>query len=335
MFCTKNYATDIKDVPSAWVFSHYGNVPIERFNGDSFKVNSIFNPEDHTPSLSFYAKDIDPDDKTNIIYNYNDFSTGKKGSCVGFVVELFRINYAEAYRKIVDDYNVWISQGGIYVQGEIVVREKYKVTEYKTRGWSSLDAKFWTAYNIGSKLLARYNVKALSYYTMSRGDETFTVSGNHIYGYFTQEGLLYKIYQPFSDQKFIKVNSYIQGTDQVNGHRYLIYLSSLKDLMSFESLCLKMDTKAPDSENTLIPQEDVEMDIDSYHQVLVLFDTDKPGVDSANLYKEKYGIEPIFLNYGEKDLSDHFKRYGPNKVGKWLIPLIHKKINHNKWQQPQ
>lgn len=323
MFCTRNYSIDIKEVPIIWTFSYYGNIPVEQFNGDQFKIKSIFNTADNTPSLSFYLAQEGRVKK----YRFNDFSTGYKGSHIDFVMCKYGINYHAACIKIVNEYNDWLSKGGVYEEGNVVPKGKYKVTDYKIRKWTNLDALFWTKFNIGSRLLERYNVKPLSYYTMYREDNTFTVEGDHIYGYFTNDGLLYKIYQPYSSQKFIKICDYLQGSDQVKGNLFLIYLASLKDLMSFESLELKMDSKAPDSENTLISPDEVEKDKKNYRKILVLFDNDDAGIKSANLYKEKYDIEPVFLNYGEKDLSDHFNKFGPQKVSRWLIPLIHKKIN--------
>lgn len=320
MFSTKNQTLTVNEVPSAWVFSYYCNIPIDKLDGSSFKINSMFNPNDKTPSMSlFLSKDI---------YRFTDFSTGNKGNHVSLVMSLFKLDYTKACLKIINDYTEWVKGGGVYDKNNLVVKDKYKVTDYVIRNWSNTDANFWIPYNINSKLLDRYCVKPLAKYTMTKDDNSFDVSKPNIYGYFTKDGLLYKVYQPYNvESKFIKVQNYIQGSDQTKGNPYLIYLSSLKDILSYESFNLKTDTKAPDSENTLIPEDVIKQDLKTYKKVLVLFDTDDPGIKAANLYHEKYGIEPVFLNYGEKDLSDHVKTHGPQKVIRWLIPLINKKLN--------
>lgn len=321
MFITKNLVVNVKDISPAWVFSFYCNLPIDRFDGTDFKIKSPFNNTDTVPSFSLYTY------KGN--YKFNDFSTGKKGTYVNLVQELFHLSYGHACNKIINDYNTWILNGGSPININITVKEKYKVTDYKIRNWNTLDKDYWLSFNIGSKILDRYFVRPLSEYQMdNQSGNPYTFSYDYIYGYFMQDGSLYKIYQPYCvDRKFIKVKDYIQGSEQVEMNPYLIYLSSLKDIMSFASLKLKMDAKAPDSENTIICKEDIEFDKLLYKKLLVLFDNDDPGIKAAKKYEELYNIKATFLNYGEKDLSDHFKVFGAEKTARWLIPLINKHIN--------
>lgn len=320
MFNTKNLTANIKNIPSAWVFAYYCNVSIDKFDGTDFKINSVFTDTDITPSLSLYYY--------NNAYWFNDFSSGQKGSAIRLVELLFRLTTAEAMSRIVADYNGWVLGGGVYSENQIMVKDKYRVTGYDLRTWSSIDKGFWVPFNIGSKLLDRYCVKPLSRYQMDRaGADPLVFSNTKMYGYFDSSDNLCKIYQPNTDRKFIKVQNYIQGESQVLGRPYLLYLSSLKDIMSFESLKLDMDTKAPDSENTMLPQEVVEMDLQTYRRILVLFDNDEAGIKAANRYKEMYNITPVFLNYGEKDFSDHMKKFGRSKVARWIVPLIDKHLN--------
>lgn len=93
------------------------------------------------------------------------------------------------------------------------------------------------------------------------------------------------------------------------------------------SFNLTIDYKAPDSENTLISKEEVDEDKKKYKKIFVLFDNDDAGVKAAYRYRDVYGLDPIFLNYGEKDPSDHVKKFGPKKVYFWYVPLINKHIN--------
>jgi hypothetical protein len=324
MLTTKNLVSEVKDVPAVWVFSHYANVPIETFDGTEFKINSVFNDKDRTPSMSFW---VNADDN----YRFNDFSTGNKGDHIDLVKLKFDMGFADACQKIISDYNSdrLKSNGEMLSIREFKQHSKYKVTDHVKRKWNQLDAKQWTPYNIGSKLLERFYVFPLSSYTMAKDDKQLDITGDHIYGYFKKDGTLYKIYQPkATEHKFIKISDYIQGSEQVLGRPFLIYTSSLKDIMSVESLGLNCDLKAPDSENTLISESVIKRDKAAYKKILVLFDNDTAGQKAAKKYKDKYDIEPIFLNYGQKDPSDHVKSFGPRKTKLWLVPIIDRKLNY-------
>jgi hypothetical protein len=318
---TRNLISDIKRIPNYWVFSFYCNIPIERFNGTEFKISSVFNKKDTNPSMCFYI--------TNGTYKFNDFSSGNKGDGWNFVEQYFKLSKSEAVSKILSDYNNWVlkNNGDLNITN-FKEQSRFKVTKYIERKWSVNDKKFWTDFNISSKILEHYNVKPLDTYTMTKDNDELRIIGDYLYGYFTKNGELYKIYQPkIIDQKFIKVKNYIQGEDQIKKHPFLLYTSSLKDIMCIYSMGLRLDFKAPDSENTLLPRNEIENDLNNYKKVLILFDNDPPGVKAAHKYEDMYGIEPVFLSYGEKDPSDHVKTFGVKKVKEWLVPLIDKHLN--------
>jgi hypothetical protein len=320
MLCSKNLIFNAKEVPPTWVFSNYCAISIDQFDGSAFKIKSIFTDE-KTPSMGFFVK--------NGKYRFNDFSSGNKGDCLDLVKLIYNLDFPDTCNKVISDYNHWILNHSTepcipqYTQ-----QPKYSVTDCQTRKWNITDKDYWTDYNIGSAILDEFLVKPIEMYTMRRKEQEFTISGNHIYGYFKKNGELYKIYQPrHSHCKFIKLADHIQGEEQSQGKPYMIYLSSLKDIMALHSLHLNLDSKAPDSENTPISEEVVKKDIETYKKVLVLFDNDKAGIKASEAYKKKYNIETAFLNYGEKDLSDHIKKYGPQKTMQWLVPILDKKIN--------
>lgn len=322
MLSTKNIVSSVKEVPAAWVFSNYCKIPIENFNGADFKIKSVFNDKDKTPSMSFYLKTSD--------YKFNDFSTGIKGDKVELVMNLFKLDGPKACFKIISDYNTWRlkNKEGLSIQ-EFKTHTKYQVSDYEIRSWTTADGSYWSPYNISSKILEHFNVKPLTSYTLSKEESNLNIIGEHLYGYFNEHGELCKIYQPKTENlKFIKVKSFVQGADQTTKQPFLLYLSSLKDIMSAFSFNLRLDFKAPDSENTLFTEAQVKKDLEEYQQVLVLFDNDTAGIKAANKYKDSYGITPVFLNYGEKDLSDHVKKFGVRKVKQWFIPLIDKKLNY-------
>ncbi len=325
MLKTKNLVSGVKEVPYTWIFEHYCKLP-EKLNGQDLKIKSMFNPKERTPSMCIYY------DKKAATYKFKDFSTNRQGDAFSLVKELKNCDFHKASLDIVENYNEFIlhNNGGYDVK-EFKERSRYKVVNTVTRGWTTADQYYWTKFNIGSRLLEEHNVKPLQSYTMQKEEDgeikELEISGPLIYGYFKNNGELYKIYQPkVQDKKFIKVQDYIQGSEQLKGHKYLIITSSLKDLMALKSLKLKqIDVIAPDSENTTIRKELMEMYKQDYEHVLTLFDNDEAGVKAMEKYKEQYNVSPIYLRMS-KDLADSVRDSGPNETIINLVPLILKRI---------
>ena len=203
------------------------------------------------------------------------------------------------------------------------------MTTYKTRKWTTQDQYFWTQFNIGSKLLEAHHIKPLESYKMTNEDKELCIKGLYLYGYFKEDGTLYKIYQPKTlDKKFIKVNSYIQGWEQVGKHPHLIITSSLKDVMSIKSLKLNIDVIAPDSENTMLKEEFIKQLQKKYQKIVLLFDNDEAGIKSMKTYKEKYPFIEIAVLPMSKDVSDSIKDFGAKEVFNRLVPILDKKLNN-------
>jgi hypothetical protein len=322
MISTKNLICDLTDVPREWVFEHYLNLT-EKLTGQDIKMKSIFNTREKTPSMCIYLD-------RNGIYKYKDFSSGNGGDAISLVQTLFNLpTRGSASYKIIEDYNQYVLNNGYNPIKSYKQHSKFKVTDYEMRHWNTLDQKYWMGFHIGSRLLSRYNVVPLEYYIMQKTDEndsvsSMTIKGNYIYGYFREDGTLYKIYQPkVKESKFIKVRDYIQGTEQlVFDKPYLIITSSLKDLMAYHKLKISnSEAIAPDSENTMIPENIMSSISSKYQGVCVLFDNDEAGIRAAEKYKLRYGFDYVVLEL-EKDLSDAIKVHGIDKVRESLLPLL-------------
>ena len=262
-------------------------------------------------------------------YRYKDFSTGKGGDSISLVKELYNLKYHQACQLIVEKYNEYVQKNKSgYIAEEFKQQYKYKVSGYKMREWNTQDQQYWTQFNIGTRILSKYNVVPFSSYTMVKEDSHLTIKGIYIYGYFKNDGTLYKIYQPKTlDKKFIKVDNYIQGLEQIKPYDYLIITSSLKDIMSIKSLKLHADVIAPDSENTMISKEIMNNFIKSYKKVVLLFDNDQAGIESMKKYKDLYPALSISILPMSKDVSDSIKDFGAKEVRSRLIPILNKKLN--------
>jgi DNA primase len=130
-----------------------------------------------------------------------------------------------------------------------------------------------------------------------------------------------------SENKFMKVREYIQGTDQLTfSKKHLVICSSLKDLMALMKMNYKeIEAVAPDSENTLIKPHVMNAYQIKYQSIATLFDNDVAGIEAMQKYKDTYQIPGIRLELS-KDLSDSVKDHGLNKVREQLTPLLTKAL---------
>tara|TARA_R110001592_G_scaffold347760_1_gene641487 strand:- start:8614 stop:9594 length:981 start_codon:yes stop_codon:yes gene_type:complete len=312
MFNTKNKVYDVKNVPSYWVFQYYINLG-QTLSGQDVKIKSIWNTDDSVPSMCIYV------DKQRSEYVFKDFSTGKQGDKISFVMDYFNISFLEALDKILLDYNKYIKSNGKIKLGLKPI-DKWKVGYVNVRKWNTGDAKYWLQYNIGSTILEHFNVKPIEYYNLVRNvdgkKEEISIKHAYIYGYYTKENLLYKIYQPKKkDNKFLKINEYIQGFDQLTFTKpNLIICSSLKDAMSLYSFNYKkIDVIAPDSENVVIKPYIIHNLKNKHNLIITLLDNDKPGNKAISKYKELYDIDGFSISLS-KDFSDSVKDYGAKQV---------------------
>ncbi len=319
---TKNLVHDIKDVPIPWIFEHYCQLD-QKLNGEDVKIKSLFTKE-RTPSMCIYF------DNVRQAYRYKDFSSGKFGDALDLVKELKQVNYRRACQLVIEEFNDFVlhNNGGYDVQ-EFKQASRYKVTSMNTRTWTTRDQYYWTQFNIGTKLLSEHLVVPLESYTMVKDDKELQIRGLYLYGYFRNTGELYKIYQPKTvDKKFIKVKDYVQGSDQLQGHRYLVITSSLKDIMALKSLKLSVDYLAPDSENSIIRKELMTEYLKTYEKVIVLFDYDEPGIKAMERYKELYPEVATTVLPMSKDPADSIRDFGPKEVRNRLVPILNKKLEN-------
>lgn len=314
MLSTKFLVHDVHDVPVVWIFENYARLPY-KLNGQDIKIKSIWNHKDRTPSMCIYL------DKGKNVYKFKDFSTGRQGSAIDLVKDLFNEEFFSASKRIVHDYNDFVlHNNGGYNVDEFKQHSKYQVCSYSSRQWNTKDQYYWTQFNIGSRILEGYNVRPLEDYTMCKTEENgedklLTISSSYMYGYFRNNGELYKIYQPkVKEKKFIKVCNYLQGSDQLTGKPHLMIVSSLKDLMSIRSLKIPgYDYVAPDSENSMIPKAQMLEYTEQYTNIHMILDNDEAGRKAMTKYTDHYDVTAFNLELS-KDIADSVRDYGPKHV---------------------
>ena len=320
MITTKNFVSNQDEIKSSWVFEYYLDLP-ERLIGQDVKIKSIFTTKVITRSRFIY---LDPSCNE---YKYKDFSTGRQGSKIDIIQELFTLSYSQALFRIIEDHNTFVRENGSIQDIEYIPVAKYKVDYVKNRDWNTYDADYWLQFNIGKTLLEEYNVYPIEYYTMVKEEEKdiskLTIQNSMMYGYFDKRGNIYKIYQPKQKKhKFIKVTSHLQGLDQLKyKNKYLAICASLKDAMCLKSFKFGIDVIAPDSENSIIKPYVIQNLKSKYKKIVSLLDNDEAGFTAMNKYKTLYSIDPIYLT-SEKDLSDVVLKYGADAVNPKLFKLI-------------
>lgn len=320
MIRTTRILEGLDDVPPEWVFEYYLGLE-DKLVGQNVKINSIFNPGDITPSMCiYYNKDLG-------IYKFKDFSTGIGGNYWDLVKYLFpKDNNSELKHRLCKDFKT-----GKF-KTSVKISTSFRVKEFTLRKWTEQDAKFWLKFGISSSTLDHFLVRPLkeviTEFTVGDNIKLSYLSGNYTYGYFTPGGDLYKIYRPFSIPKFITLNGqYLQGSGQIIGKKYLIILSSLKDMMSFYGFNINQtDIISPNSENSFIDINLINLWKVQYKKIITLFDNDQPGINAMERYKSLYGFPYAHLQLS-KDLADSVKDFGVDKTRKELGNIL-KQIIH-------
>jgi len=316
-FNTIKYKTNEFPVPNEWIFENFLNLP-EKLIGQSVAIKSIFNLSDTNPSMIIYLHNSGK-------YKFNDFSSGISGDAVDLIQKIFKLQTRQdAFNKAISLYES--ADHTSYEKVDIIKTEK-KIIGYNTRDWTEQDVKYWTAYKINSDDLNRFNVKALNDYTfeIKSGEnvELKTFNNNYSYGFFRADGTLYKIYNPKNKiAKFIKIKNYIQGHDQLKlKYKWLMICSSLKDAIAFSKLQLPIECIAPDSENTMLKEKQLDIYKKKYKLITVLFDNDVAGKKAAVKYKEQFNIPVIDFNI-EKDLAECIKQHGIKNTKLFIKPML-------------
>lgn len=324
MISTKHL--NFKNISSAWIFETYLNLDCKLI-GQSINIRSVFVQENNPSMWIFYSYKLKK-------YMFKDFSSGHYGDGINLISLLYNIPLNNAIFKVMEDFKQYqktnIKPKPFTSIGEIIVVEShYSYHSHQTKPWTELDAIYWAEFNITAADLNRYNIKALQEVSIIKDidQKIVTINKPFMYGYFKKDGTLYKVYIPKSKKtKFLKIKDYIQGSEQLEGRPYLLIVSSMKDLLTFNSLKFqKIECIAPDSETSYLDEETIEHYKSQYKKIIVLFDNDKQGRTSAKKYEIDYGLNTIDLKL-EKDLSDSVKMHGALTVKKILHPLIKKTL---------
>jgi hypothetical protein len=196
-----------------------------------------------------------------------------------------------------------------------------KTKPYSTiqQTFSTKELSFWALYRITTDILKTYKVVSLKEYKSENNEGkpfAFHSTDNEpIFGYQGKRHI--KIYRPFSDVRFLYGgnlgDNYCFGLEQLPAKGdTLFFTGGEKDVMSlaahgFHAICFN-------SETSNIPQSIIKKLSYRFKHLILLYDTDKTGMDSSFKHLQQLAdlgvkrlILPLSGDKTDKDISDYFK----------------------------
>ncbi|GHT88926.1 topoisomerase [Bacteroidia bacterium] len=185
--------------------------------------------------------------------------------------------------------------------------------------FSAREVSFWQKYGITPELLKTYKIVSLREFKSENSEGkpfTFYSTDNEpIFGYQGKRHI--KIYRPFSEIRFLYggllPENYCFGLEQLPSKGDTLFITGgEKDVLSlaakgFHAICFN-------SETSNIPQPLVRKLSFRFKHIILLYDTDKTGLESSAKHEQQLsalGVKRLVLplqgTKQEKDISDYFK----------------------------
>jgi hypothetical protein len=197
--------------------------------------------------------------------------------------------------------------------------KKVKPWSVVQQSFSAKETAFWQQYGITVEVLKNYRVFSLKKFESENKEGkpfTFTALDNEpIFGYVGKRHV--KIYRPFSEIRFLYggllPENYCFGLEQLPAKGDTLFVTGgEKDVLSlvshgFHAICFN-------SETSNIPQNIIRKLSYRFKHIILLYDTDKTGVESSLKHEcelQNLGVKRLLLplqgTKEEKDISDYFK----------------------------
>ncbi len=297
---------------------------------------AIISPLRHekVPSFNIYQSE------TGRIY-FKDFS-GERGDCFKFVQELYKCSFREALNIVSSDFSLDSAHGSarkskissLRISSQIdipcvVNRERARLDVVK-RAWDDLSQAFWRQYNIGSFVLANYNVYPVETLTMNKrdgGEFTIEWKDNDPMYCYDYGNNVKKIYRPYHKNKTYKFLSNTRSTDIfglnafINKQKMLIICAGQKDCLSLYSNA-GIRGIALNSESAHLTKTQYLELLNHTERLMVFYDNDHTGQANARKLEKDFGIENIGPMMLDKDISDLCARKeGPEILNEIIMNL--------------
>ena len=281
---------------------------------------------------------------------FKDFATGDSGDCFVFVKKLFNLErITDAYNRIAHDFNLdefytnlnsvtfKKTNNNLSKTAKALERDVVKIS-VKIRKFNINDSVFWKEkYFIGSTMLKHCHVYPISHYFLNN----YCVKADKLAYAFVENkdgNPSYKIYQPFSENKWINNNDNsvweLWRQLPIKGEN-LIITSSRKDAMVIKSLFNEnyITSCSLQAEGIMPKESAIENLVSRFKNIFILYDNDLGkeknwgrinGEKICNKFKELKQIE-IPSEYNLKDISDYIEVKKEDITRELILKLIEKK----------
>jgi hypothetical protein len=197
--------------------------------------------------------------------------------------------------------------------------KKSKPHSVVSQSFSARELSFWQKYGITPELLKTYKVVSLKEFKSENSEGKpfifYSTDSEPMFGYQGKRHV--KIYRPLSDVRFLYggllPENYCFGLEQLPSKGDTLFITGgEKDVLSlsakgFHAICFN-------SETSNIPQSIVKKLSFRFKHIILLYDTDKTGLESSQKHEQQLtslGVKRLVLplpgTKQEKDISDFFR----------------------------
>lgn len=296
------------------------------------KVNckSPFTDKDEKPSFSTYLE--------GNVLKFKSHNTSHQGDVFQLVADLHNLDSKKDFTKVLqiiaDKTNIQLEQK------KAVNIEDFSIT-YQSFTVDFL--AFWNQFKVSQETLLRYKVKQIDQLKYKKDSKqlNFKYRENNILAVCYEVNKHIKTYIPALPQAFNN-NLNIREQKKMFGYKnqtnkdvfgleqlppppipYVIFSAGEKDCLvlnqhGFSAISMQSENQLPNKELITFLQ-------DKADYLYSCYDNDEAGKAAAVKLKNTFGIEPIVLPEGFKDVADYFKKYGKSEFQKLLNEAENKK----------
>jgi hypothetical protein len=315
---TKDYI--LSKVSAREIFKYYF--------GD-FKIASIYScpfRKDKNPSFGFLIS------KEGEIFA-RDFASKQTYDIVRFVSELYSLSFKDALEKIANDFNIIRTNSFLF--DNIKSKKIYNVDEYKKekliqikpREYTKEDLLFFKKIHINKKELIENNIYS---WESAWVNKTELYNNEQLRFAIYEKDLelkkeYFKLYQPYANKGKWYNNIPIGHPFGINDLPFLsdtlIISKSFKERIILKKFFTDVIATQNESLNAVLDIIDITK---NYKRIVVIWDSDKPGVEACIKVTKKYGwdywnVPNYLLKNNIKDIAEYVEKFGLNPLEKRLI----------------
>jgi hypothetical protein len=285
----------------------------------AWKINQV--------THSVFHRDDSPSfligNKNGYLYHV-DFSSGQRGGCFDFVMQLYNISLHEALLLIDQQFGLGIlpeHDTGEYkrIKAEYKqpeeIGKRYSVIQVITRKFTNEELKYWSDYYQDIQDLRDNHVYSISKVFLNR--KLFPLKETELrFGYLYDS--CWKIYRPHGTkkEKWVPNNvqiSTIEGKENITNCDTLFINKSKKDLMIMKKV-FKCSCAVQNESIACFSEENVKFFKDNSKRQILSFDSDIVGVANSQQITKLFDFDYCnvprqYLSEGIKDWADLGKAY--------------------------